>query len=239
MVHRLSGGIPRIINVICDAALVFGYAEERRVIDRTLVQEVVQELELSGVLKQYRPPTRKAAGPPESAAADVPAAPVQALVGGPALESPGVAARAAEVGDGLRQKAAPLVAALEAELMEARRTIEAREAELGHQRDLMARHLSDLEAREDALGQRERQIAEQRRIMNDEYRLLRQRYAGALAPAAAAMTGLTALPAAAASRPGPGASPRLPRRIDGRTQDSRLAPFWHRILRLFAREPAL
>ena len=33
LVHRRSGGVPRTINVICDAALVFGYAEERRQID--------------------------------------------------------------------------------------------------------------------------------------------------------------------------------------------------------------
>ena len=29
-IHARSRGVPRIINVICDAALVFGYAEERR-----------------------------------------------------------------------------------------------------------------------------------------------------------------------------------------------------------------
>ncbi len=51
LVHRRSGGVPRTINVICDAALVFGYAEERRQIDLTLIQDVVAELELTGVLK--------------------------------------------------------------------------------------------------------------------------------------------------------------------------------------------
>ena len=34
LVHSRSGGVPRIINVICDATLVFGYGEERRQIDR-------------------------------------------------------------------------------------------------------------------------------------------------------------------------------------------------------------
>ena len=51
MIHARSRGVPRIINVICDAALVFGYAEERRQIDLTLIQDVVAELELTGVLK--------------------------------------------------------------------------------------------------------------------------------------------------------------------------------------------
>ena len=33
LIHARSRGVPRIINVICDAALVFGYAEERRAFD--------------------------------------------------------------------------------------------------------------------------------------------------------------------------------------------------------------
>ena len=47
---RRSRGVPRIINVICDAALVFGYAEERRQIDLPLMREVLAELETTGVL---------------------------------------------------------------------------------------------------------------------------------------------------------------------------------------------
>ncbi len=53
LVHARSRGVPRIINVICDAALVFGYAEERRQIGLPLIQEVLVELEATGVL---RPP---------------------------------------------------------------------------------------------------------------------------------------------------------------------------------------
>src|ERR671939_1123526 len=34
VIHARSRGVPRVINIICDAALVFGYAEERRQIDR-------------------------------------------------------------------------------------------------------------------------------------------------------------------------------------------------------------
>jgi general secretion pathway protein A len=50
LIHTRSRGVPRIINIICDAALVFGYAEERRAINVALVQEVLAELELTGVL---------------------------------------------------------------------------------------------------------------------------------------------------------------------------------------------
>jgi general secretion pathway protein A len=61
VIHARSRGVPRIINVICDAALVFGYAEERRQVDATLMDDVLSELEMTGVL------------PPETAAAPAPA----------------------------------------------------------------------------------------------------------------------------------------------------------------------
>src|SRR6188472_1247147 len=40
LIHARSRGVPRIVNIICDAALVFGYAEERREIDRGLIVDV-------------------------------------------------------------------------------------------------------------------------------------------------------------------------------------------------------
>src|SRR5215208_44609 len=49
-IHARSRGVPRIVNVICDAALVFGYAEERRQIDLPLMHEVLAELETTSVL---------------------------------------------------------------------------------------------------------------------------------------------------------------------------------------------
>ena len=50
LIHARSRGVPRIINVICDAALVFGYAEERRAFDAATVHDVLAELETTGVL---------------------------------------------------------------------------------------------------------------------------------------------------------------------------------------------
>jgi len=52
LVHDVSKGIPRIINVVCDAALVFGYAEERRTIDRAMIDEVIDELEETGIVRR-------------------------------------------------------------------------------------------------------------------------------------------------------------------------------------------
>ena len=52
-VYARSRGVPRLINVICDAVLLCGYAEERRVVDLDLVRTAVEELEASSIL---RPP---------------------------------------------------------------------------------------------------------------------------------------------------------------------------------------
>ena len=57
-IHARSRGVPRIINVICDAALVFGYAEERRIVDERMIADVLEELETTGVL----PPAVRCAG---------------------------------------------------------------------------------------------------------------------------------------------------------------------------------
>jgi general secretion pathway protein A len=50
LVHLHSGGVPRTINVIADAILMFGYGAERRVIDVDLAAEVLEELEATGVI---------------------------------------------------------------------------------------------------------------------------------------------------------------------------------------------
>lgn len=55
LVHARSRGIPRMINVICDATLVFGYAEEKRDVDRVLIDEVLAELEATGILAASAP----------------------------------------------------------------------------------------------------------------------------------------------------------------------------------------
>jgi general secretion pathway protein A len=50
VVHHRSGGVPRLINVICDAILLFGYGADRRTIDMPLAEEALAELEATGVL---------------------------------------------------------------------------------------------------------------------------------------------------------------------------------------------
>src|SRR5205809_7151053 len=50
LIGRYSEGLPRKINVIADAVLLFGYGEDKRHIDAPLVQEVLNELEATGVI---------------------------------------------------------------------------------------------------------------------------------------------------------------------------------------------
>src|SRR3954453_20499794 len=49
-IHARSNGVPRLINVIADATLVFGYGEERSEIDEALVDDGLKGLDEPGVL---------------------------------------------------------------------------------------------------------------------------------------------------------------------------------------------
>jgi putative secretion ATPase (PEP-CTERM system associated) len=143
IIHARSRGVPRIINVICDAALVFGYAEERRQIDLPLMREVLAELETTGVLL---PDSARLAGDSAAAAPDRRPEPSFA---GPVAET-----------------SAPPGPDYERQLQQAETA--ARTA-----MEQAARRAAEMEQREQALRQRERELAEQRRILAEEYRLLR------------------------------------------------------------------
>ncbi len=49
-IHQYSGGIPRLINVICDNAMINAYALDKKEIELALVQEVADDLSLSGTV---------------------------------------------------------------------------------------------------------------------------------------------------------------------------------------------
>ncbi len=73
-VYQWTGGVPRLINTLCDTALVYGYAEQRERIDATLVADVGRDKQSGGL---FRPPAGAAhtdlppaaAAPPQSTAA--------------------------------------------------------------------------------------------------------------------------------------------------------------------------
>ncbi len=44
-VHRYSGGIPRLVNAVCDGALLAGYVAQTAVIDAACVKKAIQHLE--------------------------------------------------------------------------------------------------------------------------------------------------------------------------------------------------
>ncbi|SMC49886.1 general secretion pathway protein A [Desulfocicer vacuolatum DSM 3385] len=47
MIYRYSGGNPRLINILCDLALLTGFVQDKRIIDEHIVLECVKELQLS------------------------------------------------------------------------------------------------------------------------------------------------------------------------------------------------
>jgi general secretion pathway protein A len=49
-VHRGSGGIPRMINIVCDRALTAAYISEKRVIDKKVLGLALAELETEGYM---------------------------------------------------------------------------------------------------------------------------------------------------------------------------------------------
>ena len=153
LIHARSRGVPRIINVICDAALVFGYAEERREFDPATIQDVLAELQTTGILPAASAVERTAPTAVEGPAASAVEQPAPNAVNRRSTSS------AARPG---AQGGAPAPA------------VNAAAAVAVVERDLA------LEKREREVRQRELELAEQRRVLAEEYRLLRaQREASA------------------------------------------------------------
>lgn len=55
MVRHISRGVPRLINVVCDLALVYGYSGERKVIDPATLRELMEGVERNGIFNQFSP----------------------------------------------------------------------------------------------------------------------------------------------------------------------------------------
>lgn len=51
-IYRSSNGIPRIINIICDNALLFGFASRSKVIDKHIIRNVTKNIGIS-VVKEF------------------------------------------------------------------------------------------------------------------------------------------------------------------------------------------
>lgn len=49
LIHELSAGVPRIINSLCDTALIYAFADNRQKVTTRLVNELVQEKRAKGL----------------------------------------------------------------------------------------------------------------------------------------------------------------------------------------------
>jgi general secretion pathway protein A len=63
-ITEYSGGIPRLVNIVCDHALLIGYADQKRRIERGMVEQAIEYLE-----EGRRPRRRPRPAPARSAAA--------------------------------------------------------------------------------------------------------------------------------------------------------------------------
>ena len=50
LIHEYTGGVPRLINLLCDTALVYGFADQKKTVDADLVEEMVNERMQNSIL---------------------------------------------------------------------------------------------------------------------------------------------------------------------------------------------
>jgi len=133
-IHARSGGVPRLINVIADATLVFGYGEERSEIDGALVDEVIADLDATGVLgARSAPNTYASLVPAESTSVDAAGVNAESAAAAARLRAEAAAARTAEDDARARQ-----LLEREKQLRKREREMESRERELAEQRRVLA-----------------------------------------------------------------------------------------------------
>lgn len=54
LIYDGAAGVPRLVNQLCDAALVYGYSERRPRVDAALVQDVLRDKSVGGLFKAGR-----------------------------------------------------------------------------------------------------------------------------------------------------------------------------------------
>ncbi len=85
-IYEASRGFPRIIGVVCENALLAGYAAQRKPVDRSMVTDVCRDLDLP--VNGNRPPSASVSPPPASAPGSPGAAREDANAGSPAPAEP-------------------------------------------------------------------------------------------------------------------------------------------------------
>ena len=120
-VHRLSGGIPRVVNLVCDRALLAGFVKGSRTVTAAMVRQAGAEVEArgpappsAGTTASSRPASPwpspllafsfapRLARAPEAPAAGAPAPPEAAPSASPATPTPAPPPRSARLDEILR-----------------------------------------------------------------------------------------------------------------------------------------
>lgn len=60
-VYKAARGIPRLINIICDGALLYGYADEVKKIDKGIIYQIIKERQ--ALITSFHKPSPAAKGP--------------------------------------------------------------------------------------------------------------------------------------------------------------------------------
>lgn len=55
LIHEATGGVPRLINILCDFCLLYGFSAERRVINEDLLHEFLDSAKQRGIYNQFTP----------------------------------------------------------------------------------------------------------------------------------------------------------------------------------------
>lgn len=55
LIHQATKGVPRLINILCDLCLVYGFSAEKRVIDEALLREFINSAQKHNVYGQFTP----------------------------------------------------------------------------------------------------------------------------------------------------------------------------------------
>lgn len=55
LIYHATRGIPRLINILCDLALVYGYSADSPIIDEALLRDLMSGMERNAIFKQFTP----------------------------------------------------------------------------------------------------------------------------------------------------------------------------------------
>jgi type II secretory pathway predicted ATPase ExeA len=55
LIHVATGGVPRLINILCDLCLVYGFSADRKVIEEPLLREFLGSARSRGIYNQFAP----------------------------------------------------------------------------------------------------------------------------------------------------------------------------------------